>query len=117
MLPKHVHRTAEDQSMVKRYVWDEEGYPPDGMELVAASDYDAAAARIRDLEQFKEWAEPQIVTHGDDLIRIRELEAAIVDFWNYAKLVLPMPVHPAVGAIMRIGQELESQSDRGSEHG
>ncbi len=44
--------------------------------------------------------------------RIRELEAAIVKFWDYAKLVLPMPVHPAVGAIMRIGRDLESQSDR-----
>jgi hypothetical protein len=28
-------------SYVKRYTWDEEGYPPDGMELVAAADYDA----------------------------------------------------------------------------
>jgi hypothetical protein len=44
--------------------------------------------------------------------RIRELEAAIVKFWDYAKLVLPMPVHPAVGEIMRIGRDLESQSDR-----
>jgi hypothetical protein len=48
--------------------------------------------------------------------RIRELEAAIVKFWDYAKLVLPMPVHPAVGAIMRIGRDLESQSDRQGDH-
>jgi hypothetical protein len=52
-----------------------------------ASDYDAAEARIR------------------------ELESAIVKFWDYAKLVLPMPVHPAVGEIMRIGRDLESRGD------
>jgi hypothetical protein len=44
--------------------------------------------------------------------RIRELEAAIVKFWDYSKFVLPMPVHPAVGAIMEIGRGLASTQDR-----
>ena len=33
-------------SKVTRYTWTEESYPPDGMELVAAADYDALAADL-----------------------------------------------------------------------
>jgi hypothetical protein len=33
-------------SEIKRYTWTEESYPPDGMELVAASDHDAAIAAL-----------------------------------------------------------------------
>jgi len=45
------------------------------------------------------------------LKRIRQLEDAIVGFWKYTKFVLPMPVAPAVGRIMRIGREIEARSE------
>lgn len=38
---------------------------------------------------------------------IRKLEDAVLAFWKYSRFVLPMPVHPAVGALMEIGKNLE----------
>ena len=36
-------------------------------------------ARIAQLEQYQEWAQPQIVTHGEDRIRIVQLEQLLRD--------------------------------------
>jgi hypothetical protein len=36
-----------------------------------------AASQIERLEQFKEWAEPQIVQHGADTLLIAQLRAAL----------------------------------------
>ncbi len=55
--------------MVKRY---KEGYPPDGMELVAASDYDALA---RDLAACKIARDGFTAASDTAHARVRELEA------------------------------------------
>lgn len=34
-------------------------------------------AEIRDLRQFKEWAEPQIITHGADVLTIAQLRVKV----------------------------------------
>jgi hypothetical protein len=44
-------------------------------------------------------------------IRVIALEAAIMAFCNWAE-TLPMPVHPSVAGLLRIGRQIASQSDR-----
>lgn len=66
--------------MVERYVfvWDEEeGYPPDSMELVAASEYDALAAELERVRALSIWGTS--VPVGPTYDRIRELEAELAE--------------------------------------
>ena len=66
-------------SDVRRYTWTEESYPPDGMELVAAADYDTLAAiaevLIAKLDAQYQSCLVLIKSMQDDRDRIRELEA------------------------------------------
>ncbi len=95
--------------MVERFMAPGPWITRDLKPCVLASDYDALA---RDLAACKIARDGWMKASDEAHARIRELEAAIVKFWDYAKLVLPMPVHPAVGAIMRIGRDLESRGDK-----
>jgi hypothetical protein len=103
----------EDQSMVKRYVWDEEGYPPDGRELVAASDYDALA---RDLAACKIARDGFTAASDTAHARIRELESALLDIRNTAYLAFDRATRDGadrLAALDRIYALARSQSDRG----
>lgn len=77
-------------AVVKRYVWDEEGYPPDGMELVAASDYDtmAAAAEVLMAESEARHQSCLVLMKSvqDHRERISELEAALAESREYRYL-------------------------------
>jgi len=60
---------------------------------------DRGVARIAQLEQYKEWAEPQIVQHGKDLERIAALEAALLKYGGhlpYCAKSQQMPTKPNV---------------------
>lgn len=47
-----------------------------------------AADEIESLRQFRDWAEPQIVTHGRDVVEIEKLRAALESL--YPGLVLDL---------------------------
>jgi len=66
------------------------------------------------LRQFKEWAEPQIVTHGDDVIRIRHLEAAlqeIVDKYDNDDHYDPAFITKFAADIARSALETEAKAE------